>query len=172
MLRDKDKINFIKNKYFGIDNAIKEIYKNFNLDFENNNFSEISVKIFENFVENLNLSQLKIFTQELAKSSGKNDLKYCENIKKFVAKPSIENFEFLNNGFFTEKNSPRKFSKKIDEIFGNEIIKFCNNIDEFNQQYHALITIENSANLIKIVVAILDDFQKIKNENCCCSATK
>ncbi len=166
MLRDKDKINFIKHKYFGIDNAIKEIYKNFNLDFENNNFSEISVKIFENFVGNLNLSQLKIFTQELAKSSGKNDLKYCENIKKFVAKPSIENFEFLNNGFFTEKNSPRKFSKKIDEIFINEIIHFANSINDFNQQYQALLAIENSANLIKIVVAILDDFQKIKTENC------
>jgi ATP-dependent helicase/nuclease subunit A len=166
LLRDKDKINFIKHKYFGIDNAIKEIYKNFNLDFENNNFSEILAKIYNAFIENLNFSQLKFFSLELAKSPGKNDLKYYENIKNFITNPTIEKFNFLYKGFFTEKNTPRKFSKKIDEIFGNEINRFCYVIDEFNQQYQALVTIENSADLIKIVVAILDDFQKNKTENC------
>jgi ATP-dependent helicase/nuclease subunit A len=166
LLRDKDKINFIKHKYFGIDNAVKEIYKKFNIDSENKNFLEISLKIFDDFIENLNPSQLKIFIQELAKSSGKNDLKYYENIKKFVEKPTIENFEFLNNGFFTKENSPRKFSKKIDENFANQINEFRNAISDFNQQYQALTTVENSANLIKIIVAILDDFQKIKTQNC------
>ncbi len=166
MLQNKDKINFIKHKYCDIDNAIKEICKKFDIYFEDNNFSEISLKIFENFIKNLNLSQLINFTQELAKSSSKNDLKYYENIKKFTEKPIIENFEFLNNGFFTIENSPRKFSKKIDDNFANHINEFRNSISVFNQQYQAFITIENSANLIKIVMAILDDFQKIKIENC------
>lgn len=166
LLRDKDKINFIKHKYFGIDNAIKEIYKKFNIDCENKNFLEISLKIFDYFIENLDLLELKIFNQELAKSSGKNDLKNYENIKKFIEKPSIENFEFLNNGFFTKENSPRKFSKKIDDNFANQINEFCNAINDFNQQNQALTTIENSGNLIKIVVAILDDFQKVKTANC------
>jgi ATP-dependent helicase/nuclease subunit A len=166
LLQNKDKINFIKHKYFGIDNAIKEICKKFNLDFANQNFAEIVVKIFNDFVENLDLVQLKIFSQELQKSVGKNDLKNHENIKKFVENSTIENFKFLIAGFFTKENSPRKFSKKIDEVFAEKINEFCFKIASFNQQYQALITIENSANLIKIIVAILDDFQKIKTENC------
>jgi hypothetical protein len=113
LLRDKDKINFIKHKYFGIDNAIKEIYKFFNLNFENQNFSEILAKIFDSFVENLDLSQLTIFAQELGKSSGKNDLKYHENIKNFINKPKIENLIFLHKGFLPKKIRHANLVKKL-----------------------------------------------------------
>ena len=166
LLQNKDKINFITHKYFGIKNAIKEMREKFNLNYENNNFLEIYNKIFNDFVENLNLSQLQIFNKKLSESSGKNDLKSFENIKKFIENPKFENFKFIQDGFFTKENTPRKFSKKIYENLTKEIDNFYTKINDFNKQNQACITIENSYNLIKIVMAILDDFQKIKIANC------
>lgn len=162
LLAKKDRIYRLKKEFQNIENLANQIYKKFNIESEFcKNFEK---NIFENFIQNINLDGLQNFINNASKN-GKNDSKYCQSIQAFLNNPSLENFSYLKNGFYTQKYTTRKFNKKTEDFYDSEIKNYQQKIDDFNQQFIAHQTIENSINLISIVDKILEEFHRCKFSN-------
>ena len=165
LLNNKDKIFQIRNVNRNIDDLAVKIYKRFKIDASNNGKSDQLIEnIFTNFLSEINLNKLQNFSDKIAHGTQK-DNKSADLINQFIENPQLGTFESLVLAFFTKEYTPRKFSKKITEIFENEINIFYQKIDDFNQLLQASVAIENSINLLKIVDRVLDEFQRIKIEN-------
>ena len=160
LLAKKDLIYRLKNQYFEINNLKKILYEKFNISLENNNINSCE-NLFTKFLNNLDIVNLKNFVDKVS-SSSITDAKNCQSIEIFLKNPILENFLHLQNGFYTQKYTPRKFSKKVNDSHDNDINNYQTLIDNFNQQFHALNTIENSINLMLIVDKILQEFHHSK----------
>ena len=162
MLSKKEKINLLKDNFFGIEGIIDEIYKNFSLSKNDN--SEESFTIFLNEINQERLLQLAHRLEEENLVRNKN---IAQIIKDFLKNPKVENFITYQQAFFTQSNDARqiygKASKDLNLLaFIDENRKL---ISHFLDKINSLKICQNTALLLKFIDQILENYAQIKTQN-------
>ena len=162
LLNKKEQLNSLKEKFFGIENVIAEISKNFAIP---QNQSE--TEIFVEFLSKINRSENLKLASELENSGLVNNGKIAVAIRNFLTTASLENFPKYKLAFFTQENEPRKVSKAVEAIAGiPQILNNCQNlILDFTEQLNSLKIVNDTALLLRFIDHILENYSRLKKQN-------
>lgn len=162
MLGFKEQINLLKQDFFGIENLIDEIFKNFSLS-----KSQTESEIFSEFLNKLDRSKASKSLIKLESGTSKINIEVATKIKKFIAQPTIAGFENYKSAFFTEKNDARKIHGAAAQ--DQEVIGFLEENREiilnFSDKINSLKIAQNTAALLKITDTILANYSLLKRQN-------
>ena len=162
LLNKKEQLSLLKEKFFGIEGVIEEIFKNFSVP-KNQNDEEI----FSEFLNKINQNEVLNLSKALENSGLVRNREIAEGIDIFLKNPILKNFSIYQKAFFTEKNEPRKFYGKIPE---NQIL--CTTADiqrklinDFSDQLNSYKICNSTALLLKFVDQILEIYSHLKHQN-------
>ncbi len=158
----KEKLIYLKEKFFGIDNLILEIYKNFSISPQ-----ETSQNIFNNFLKEIDQLEVLELASSLENSSSIKNQQITKSIKDFLKNPVLENFLIYQEAFFTKDFKNREM---YGEVAKNEellAIKSSqqNLINEFLDKINSLKICNNTALLLKFSNQILENYSALKRQN-------
>ncbi len=165
MLEKKERLIFLKQKYFTIENITDEIFKN--LKIGKNQNKEI---IFSAFLEKIkkHFSSLQELVMTLENSDKKTDITTKENLQKFLSNPKLENFSLYQSTFFTNQNQPKKLiitAKYNQEKFLDLFAIQQELILEFLDQLNSLEIANSTAEILEISDKILGEYLRLKDIN-------
>lgn len=162
MLGFKEQINLLKQDFFGIENLIDEIFKNFSLS-----KSQTESEIFSEFLNKLDRSKASKSLIKLESGTSKINIEVATKIKKFIAQPTLAGFENYKSAFFTEKNDARKIHGAAAQ--DQEVIGFLEENREiilnFSDKINSLKIAQNTAALLKITDTVLANYSLLKRQN-------
>ncbi len=162
LLNKKEQLNSLKEKFFGIENIIAEIFKNFGAEVDLG-----SIHIFQKFAAKINRQDHLKLALELENSGLITNSKLATAIRKFLNNLTLENFPDYKLAFFTQEGNPRKLSKNIaanlelSSIFSD----CCQLINDFSDQLNSLKIANDSALLLRFVDHILENYSQLKKQN-------
>ncbi len=164
LLNKKEQLNFLKEKFFGIENIIAEIFKNFGIRNEDGSSKSI---IFYKFAAQINHQDHLKLALELENSQLVTNVKLATAIRKFLNNLTLENFPDYKLAFFTKEGNPRKLSKNIAANFQLSSIfsDCCRLINDFLDQLNSLKIANDSALLLRFVDHILENYSQLKKQN-------
>lgn len=162
LLKKKDQLIILKEKFFNIDGIIAEIFKIFSVS--QNSTEE---KIFAEFIAKNNFDELSNAAESLENSGSKTDAKIALGIRDFIKNPLLENFSSYQETLFTDKGTCRKFSKKIadNHQLSNYLANQQKLVEDFSDQLNSLKICNSSALLLKFVDHILENYLHLKAQN-------
>ncbi len=162
LIGKKERLNALKEKFFGIDNVIDEIFKNFSLS-----RSCDENEILKNFLAEIDREKILHLASALEKTGLVNNGKIASATKSFLESPSPENFCDYQQAFFTQKNEPRKVSKEIssDAYLLAVIEKQQLLVSQFYDKFNSLKIAKNTALLLRFVDQILENYSRLKKQN-------
>lgn len=162
LLNKKEQINHLKEQFFGIDNAINEIYKNFSVE-----KTQTDENIFDDFLSKLNRTQNLNLALQLHQSGSKNNIKIAVKIENFFKEPSLDSFSSYKSALFTDKNESRKISGKIADNM--DIINILDESREliwfFLEESNSLKIANDTALLLRFIDHILENYAHLKAKN-------
>lgn len=162
LLDRKERLNFLKEKFFGIENIVEEIFKNFAIS-----KNETEQQIFTKFLSEINQGEILYLASALEKTGLINNSKIALAIKNFLENPCSENFSNYHQAFFTQKNEPRKVSKEIAD--NQHLSAYINDqqqlILKFQDKFNSLKIAKNTALLLHFVDQILENYSQLKKQN-------
>ncbi|MES2961937.1 MAG: UvrD-helicase domain-containing protein [Pseudomonadota bacterium] len=181
LLNKKEQLNSLKEKFFGIENIIAEIFENFgvgndaereassspNSPLHHPELDSGSIHIFHKFAAQINHPAHLKFAYELENSGLITNAKLATAIQKFLNNLTLENFPAYKSAFFTQEGNPRKLSKNIaanlelTSIFND----CCQSINDFSDQLNSLKIANDSALLLRFVDHILENYSQLKKQN-------
>jgi len=180
LLNKKEQLNSLKEKFFGIENIIAEIFKNFGVRNDDaRNFQDQTQPllrhpelvsgsiIFQKFAAKINHQAHLKLALELENSGLITNNKLATAIRKFLNNLTLENFPDYKLAFFTQEGNPRKLSKNIaanlelTSIFSD----CCQLINDFSDQLNSLKIANDSALLLRFVDHILENYSQLKKQN-------
>jgi len=164
LLNKKEQLNSLKEKFFGIENIIAEIFKNFGVRNEDGNSKSI---IFYKFAAQINHQNHLKLALELENSQLVTNVNLATAIRKFLNNLTLENFSDYKLAFFTKEGNPRKLSKKTAANFELSSIfsDCCQLINDFLDQLNSLKIANDSALLLRFVDHILENYSQLKKQN-------
>jgi len=195
LLNKKEQLNSLKEKFFGIENIIAEIFKNFGFRNEDGNISKKSLEqiqddeaknfqqqnqpslrdpeldlgsiIFYKFAAQINHQNHLKLALELENSQLVTNIKLATAIRKFLNNLTLENFSDYKLAFFTQEGNPRKLSKNIAANLELSSIfsDCCQLINDFSDQLNSLKIANDSALLLRFVDHILENYSQLKKQN-------
>ncbi len=165
LLEKKERLIFLKQKYFTIENITDEIFKN--LKISKNQNKDI---IFGTFLEKIkkDFLSLKELVMALENSDKITDIKTKENLQKFLLNPNLENFSLYQSIFLTNEKQPRKTiitAKYNQEKFLDLFALHQELILEFLDQLNSLEIANSTAEILAISDKILDEYLRLKDIN-------
>ncbi len=165
LLEKKERLIFLKQKYFTIENITDEIFKN--LKIGKNQNKDI---IFGTFLEKIkkDFLSLKELVMALENSDKITDIKTKENLQKFLLNPNLENFSLYQGTFLTNEKQPRKTiitAKYNQEKFLDLFALHQELILEFLDQLNSLEIANSTAEILAISDKILDEYLRLKGIN-------
>ncbi|MDX2083276.1 MAG: UvrD-helicase domain-containing protein [Rickettsiales bacterium] len=162
LLAKKENFFFLKEKFLGISGIIDEIFKNFSVD---KNQSE--EEIFLNFLQKIDQQKLDKIISNLEQTDSTKNLEIAHKVKKFLQNPTLKNFIFFQQAFFTEKNEPRKiFGKLAQDAYFNQLISDQRKlIDDFSKQISSYKICDSTALILHFIDHILESYNNLKNQN-------
>jgi ATP-dependent helicase/nuclease subunit A len=161
MLNEKEKLTFLKIKFFDIDNLVAQIFKNLGA-FEDKN----EEKIFQEFLDNFDISSIKNLLKNLDNASKKTDLSFKNNLEEFLQDLKFEKIFLLNEVFLTKKGELKKIliTKEFEDQKEFALLlqqKFYDFKDDLNSFEIAT----SSALLLRFCDKILQNYQDLKKQN-------
>ena len=163
LLNKKEQLNLLKEKFFGIENVIAEIFKNLSVT-KNQNDEEL----FSDFLTKINREgNFKLASSLESGNSSKNE-ETATKIRIFLDHPTLENFDIYKSAFFTkDKNEPRKIygDPAKDETNINFMLGCQEIILDFLDKLNSLKIANDSALLLRFVDHILGNYSQIKKQN-------
>lgn len=165
LLNKKEQLATLKEKFFGIDGVIAEVFKNFSLpEMASQKYLE---EIFAEFLNQINQKKLLGLAESLENTGLVNNSKIAAGIRKFLNNLNIENFSKYREAFFNKENQPRKVSKEIAQ--NHDLNSFISSqqeiINNFSEQLNSYKICQSSALLLKFVDQILEIYSDLKNQN-------
>jgi ATP-dependent helicase/nuclease subunit A len=161
LLNKKEQLNFLKENFFGIENLIDQIFKNFSLS-KNQNEAEI----FSNFVIKVDQQQNSKLAESLENSTSSKNEDVAIKIRNFLKNPVLENFKNYKLAFFTQENKPRKIYGTAANEANLDFMSCCQKlITDFSDQLNSLKIANNSALLLGFVDQILEYYSQLKKQN-------
>ena len=164
LLSKKEQLTILKENFFGIEGVIAEIFKNFSVSINEENYLN---KIFDNFLQKIDSNKILNLADKLENTGLVNNTKIAIAIKKFTHNPIIENFSIYQEAFFTQENKPRKVSKEISQELelSSLIASQQEIIIDFSDQLNSYNICNSSALLLRFVDQILEIYSDLKNQN-------
>ena len=162
LLNKKEQLNSLKEKFFGIENIIAEIFQNFGVEVDLG-----SIDIFQKFAAQINHQAHLKLALELENSGLVTNIKLATAIRNFLNNLTLENFPDYKLAFFTQEGNPRKLSKNIAANFelANIFSDCCQLINDFSDQLNSLKIANDSALLLRFVDHILENYSQLKKQN-------
>lgn len=162
LLSKKDQLTVLKEKFFGIDGVIEEIFKKFLV--EKNQTAE---EIFSNFLQKINQKKVLELALALDKSELVTNKKIATSIKIFFENPSLKNFSAYQLAFFTKENESRKINGKVlEDLTLFQIAEDQKKlISDFCDQLNSHKICNSTALLLKFTDAILEIYAELKSQN-------
>lgn len=163
ILAQKERLIFLKNELFNVENVIDEIFKIFAVK-----RSENEEKIFQEFITKIPSVQILQLAQSLENSKMKTDQKTAAALKSFLQNLTAQNFLTYREIFFTKDDSPKKISSIVTKEFaGNAdfIASQQNNIADFFERLNSYKTAQGTSLLLRFIDRILEKYQELKNKN-------
>jgi len=160
ILAQKERMIFLKNELFGIENIIAEIFKTFGIS-----ASESEEEIFKKFVKKIPHDKILQIAQSLEKSKAKTDQKASYKLKFFLQNTSLQNFLPYREIFFTKDDEPRKlvFTKEFAAEYADFIAAQQNLISDFVEHINSYKTCQGTSLLLQFIDRILEKYQQLKD---------
>jgi len=160
LLDKKEKLVLLKERFFGIEGIIDEIFSRFG--FQKNDDEE---KIFAQFLGKIDKEKNFEIIQTLEETGLTNNLKITKKLREFFANPTLKKFSTYNSGFFTQEGTIKKlFGKQITDTTKAEFARLAQNISEFGEKLNSLKIARDSANLLRLTDAILEIYTQLKQQ--------
>jgi ATP-dependent helicase/nuclease subunit A len=161
-LSKKEKINFLKDEFFGIENVIAEIYKKFSVS---PNYKKED--IFGEFLTKINFVEILQLAQELENTELKSNIDLTIAIRSFVNNQNLKSFDDFYSAFFTDKNEPRKLSKNTasNQLIKDLVEKQQILIADFLEELNSFTICDNSVAILTFVDLVLEKYNAIKKQN-------
>ncbi len=162
LLSKKEEILFLKESFFGIENLIDEIFKNFAIP-----QNEDEDKIFEQFIEKINKKEVLNLATSLENSSSSKNIDISQKIQKFFSNQKTDNFHNYKLAFFTKEDSPRKIygSEAKDERLLKIIDEQKALIINFNEKLNSLRICNDTAIILRFIDQILESYSNKKKQD-------
>ena len=163
ILAQKERLIFLKNELFSVENIIDEIFKVFAVE-----RSENEEKIFQKFVAKIPSAQILQLAQSLENSKMKTDQKTAAALKFFLQNLTPQNFSAYREIFFTKDNSPKKISSIVTKEFvenGDFIASQQDLIADFSEHLNSYKTAQGTSLLLRFIDRILEKYQELKNKS-------
>ncbi len=162
LLKKKEQIIFLKEKFFGIENVIEQFFKNFGIK-----KGKTEQEIFEDFFAKFNHQKNHNLIFELENSDSSKNIESAKKLKKFLNNPVLENFTFYKSAFLTQENEPRKIYGKVSKnsLITDFVADCQKSIFSFFEQLNSLKIADNSSLLLSFVDQILQHYSYLKNQN-------
>ncbi len=159
LLSRKEDLNFLKEKFFGMENVIAKIFQDFGV-----NPDETSEKIFTDFLSQINLEKTQKLSSILDNSGSARNEDIAISINEFLKNQKYENFFSYRSAFFTLENKPRKIYGKIaeDPDLLESMADQQKLILEFSDKFNSLEIANDTALLLRFVDHVLQNYDLLK----------
>ena len=162
LLNKKEQLNSLKENFFGIENVIAEIFKNFSVS-----KNQADAEIFADFLIQINRAENFALASRLEAGSSSKNAETATKIRIFLDDPVLENFETYKLAFFTKENEPRKIygepaKDQINLSFMTDSQKI---ILDFLDKLNSLKIANDTALLLRFVDHILENYSQLKKQN-------
>lgn len=162
LLNKKEQLALLKDKFFGIEGVIEEVFKGFSVSEQQN-----EEDIFSNFLSRIDKDSSLKLAIELEKSALVNNGKVSKLIKTFLSNPILENFPSYKEAFFTKTNGARKLNGKIMEK--ESLSRIADEqrvlISEFLDKINSYKICNSTALLLSFIDHILGIYSNLKHQN-------
>ena len=161
LLDKKENLIFLKEKFFGIEGVIEEIFAQFGLTKKDN-----EEKIFSEFLIKADHDRNNEIAQILEHSALATNVTMAKKIQEFFAAPSLKKFPLYYSVFFTQEGSLRKIpGKNIPDDFKAELAELADELIEFSEKINSLKIANDSANILRLCNEILEIYSQLKNQS-------
>jgi len=163
ILSQKERLIFLKNELFDIENIIDEIFKVFAVS-----RNESEEEIFQKFDSKIRAEEILQLAQSLENSKMKTDQKTAVSLKFFLQNISLQNFSSYRKIFFTKDDSKRKISSIVTKEFveNAEFITAQQDlILDFTEHLNSYKTAQSTSLLLRLIDHILEKYQELKNKS-------
>ncbi len=160
LLDKKEKLIFLKEKFFGIEGVIIEIFSKFNIT-ENDD----EEKLFTEFLKKTNRQRNLEIAQILEESKLKTNDEIATKLRDFFVQPTLKKFAIYRSAFFTQEGGLRKIpGKNITDELRAEITDLASTCGELSEKINSLKIAKDSANILRLCEEILKIYSQLKNE--------
>jgi len=162
LIKNKEDLDILCEKFFDINNIIKQIYKNCDIS-----TTENSADILAEFKKQIIENKAPILQNYLNDSEIGKDKTIVKAINEFIKDSSLVNFHNYQSAFFNEKNISRKPSKNItkNEILQKIFDEQCNLIESFLDKINSLKICQNSSTILQLTNEILGKYNQLKQKD-------
>lgn len=160
LIKKRQNLAELKERYFGIEGVISEVYSQLHIDAEANEET-----VFTDFTKDTNWQK-----QDLLMLCQNTEIKSKKVIEQFITTPNLDNWAEYLSVFLTTENEPRKqlttkpIQKQIplaEEIMRQEQERVLQFLEKFNTVKIAVST----AYLLSVVDKIIEIYTNLKNQN-------
>ncbi|MBU6339624.1 MAG: UvrD-helicase domain-containing protein [Rickettsiales bacterium] len=162
LLDEKEQLEILKERFFGIEGIIDEIYKN--LAVEKNTSDQ---EILNNFLGKINKNDVLDLARILENSESNGNKERAAKIIDFINNPNLEKASDYKLAFLTKEDTPRKIAGKVlddanlAKIFNQQIRL----IFEFFEKLNSYKICSDTALLLKFTDEILNNYNELKKQN-------
>ncbi len=162
LLNKKEQLNSLKENFFGIENVIAEIFKNFAVP-----KNQTDVEIFADFLGQINRDKNFALASRLEAGSSSKNAETATKIRIFLDDPVLENFETYKLAFFTKENEPRKiYGEPAKDQINLSFMTDCQKIIlDFLDKLNSLKIASDTELLLRFVDHILENYSQLKKQN-------
>lgn len=163
ILAQKERMIFLKNELFGIENVITEIYEALSVDIGQN-----EDVIFAKFIEKISFAKILELAQSLENSKMKTDQKTAATLKLFAQNPILQNFVAFRSIFFTKDNSLKKISSIVTKEYlenADFIALQQDLISDFIENLNSYKVAQGTSLLLRFIDRVLEKYQDLKNKH-------
>jgi ATP-dependent helicase/nuclease subunit A len=162
LLNKKEQLNSLKENFFGIENVIDEIFKNFSVP-----KSQTEAEIFTDFLSQINREKNINLASNLEIGNSSKNSETATKIRIFIEDSTPENFKTYKLGFFTKENEPRKiYGEAAKDISNLNFMTECQKIIlDFLDKANSLKIANDTALLLRLIDHILENYSRLKKQN-------
>lgn len=162
LLNQKEKLIFLKMRFFNIKNLVAKIFQELNVE----NFKN-EQEIFEKFISEINCKNIEKIIDILEKSDKKTDLKTANSLKFFLNDKNFDKIGILQEVFLKDDLELKKISsianKQFQDIF-DEIYDLQKKVDEFFDLLNSFKIASSTKFLLEFIDKILFFYSQLKNQ--------
>ncbi len=163
VLAQKERLIFLKNEFFTVENIVDEIFKVFAVE-----RGENEENIFQKFVAKIPREEILQLAQDLESSKMKTDQKTAAALKFFIENLALKNFSAYRAIFFTKDGDFKKTSSIVTKEFAENADFIASQqklIADFVEHLNSYKTAQGTALLLQFIDRILEKYQELKNKN-------
>jgi len=160
LIKKRQNLAELKERYFGIDGVISEVYNQLQVDITAN-----EATVLNDFVEDKNWQK-----QDLLMLCHDTEIKSKKFVEQFITKPNLDNLADYLSVFLTTENEPRKqlTTKPIQKQIplAEEIMRLeQERVLQFLEKFNTIKIAVSTSYLLDVVDKIIEIYTNLKSQN-------